>query len=164
MKLKDFLEKYKDILNSDCKDNFIRNHINTSLRVTHPDIVELMPNEVFTFGSNEGGKHGKGAARTAMRWGAIYGRAFGLQGRTFAIPTVNESISDKLPIETIKCYVNKFIEFAKEHPELLFSVTEIGCGLAGHKREDIAPLFSKCYEIQNISLPMEFWKIILEKE
>ena len=67
--------------------------------------------------------------------------AFGLQGQSFAIPTKDKAIKHALPISTIKAYVDEFIEEAKLHPELDFQVTRIGCGLAGLKDEDIAPMF-----------------------
>ena len=112
-----------------------------SKRITNDNIVRLHENEVFVFGSNQAGRHGAGAARLALTWGAKYGVGVGLQGKTYAIPTVNTSISNSLPVNKIKSYVDDFIEFAKQHPELKFFVTEIGCGLAGLKPKDVAPLF-----------------------
>jgi len=126
-------------------------------RTTPIYISKLGSNEVFVFGSNESGRHGKGAAKMAMKWGAKYGQAEGSQGRTYGIPTVNASISNKLSIDKIKTYVNRFIEYAKEYPNLTFLVTEIGCGLAGHKVKDIAPLFTETQTIKNIHLPKKFW-------
>jgi hypothetical protein len=130
-------------------------------RVTPDSIKILKSNEVFVFGSNESGRHGKGAAKTALSWGAKYGQAFGLQGDTFAIPTVNSSISNKLSIKKIKYWVDKFIQFAKENPDKKFLVTEIGCGLAGWKPKDISPLFKECVTLNNVCLPRKFWKIVL---
>jgi len=130
-------------------------------RTTPNLITKLKENEIFVFGSNESGRHGKGAAKTALKWGARYGQAFGLQGDTFAIPTVNASVSNKLSIEKIKYWVDKFIQFAKENQEKKFLVTEIGCGLAGWTVKDIAPLFKECSGLVNISLPKKFWRIIL---
>jgi len=124
---------------------------------TPDNITELGPNEIFVFGSNLSGRHGKGAARTARKmFGAIYGQAYGLQGKSFAIPTVDAKIKDKLPIEAIDTYVSAFIAFAVNHPALTFYVTEIGCGLAGHKVEDIAPLFKYAQNVENIILPLRF--------
>lgn len=127
-------------------------------RITPEYIETLKSNEVFVFGSNIKGKHGGGAARTAYRrFGAIWGQGEGLQGQSYAIPTMQGGI------ETIKPYVDKFIEFTKEHHELNFYVTKIGCGIAGFTIEEIAPLFKECYELNNIYLPIEFYKVIKEK-
>lgn len=97
--------------------------------------------QIFVFGSNLAGRHGKGAALHArLVHGAIYGQGFGFQGQSYAIPTKNWSIRP-LPLSEIDRYVDKFVCFAIEHPELTFNVTRIGCGLAGYKDSDIAPLF-----------------------
>lgn len=128
--------------------------------ITDDNITSLKEGEIFVFGSNESGRHGKGAAKTAMKWGAIYGQAEGLQGRTYGIPTVNASISNNLKPTKIKLYVDRFIVFAKEHPELKFLVTQIGCGLAGMSHKQIAPLFKDAVGIPNISLPRKFIRIL----
>ncbi len=129
-------------------------------RITNDHITKLNPNEIFVFGSNTGGRHGKGAAKTAMGWGAVYGQGTGLMGRTYGIPTVNASITNKLPIESVGKYVDEFIEFAKANPKLIFLVTEIGCGLAGFEIKDIAPLFKGAVEVENIHLPKKFWRVL----
>ena len=128
------------------------------IRVSSKYIDKLASNEIFVFGSNTQGAHGGGAARTAMNWGAIYGQAFGLQGKTFAIPTVDYTKRGKMSIETIKEYVDKFLDFAKENKDKKFLVTEIGCGIAGFKVSDIAPLFKEALkdEFDNIYLPQSF--------
>ena len=128
------------------------------IRVSAKYIDKLSDNEIFVFGSNTQGAHGGGAARTAMNWGAIYGQAFGLQGKTFAIPTVDYTKRGKMSIETIKEYVDKFLDFAKENKDKKFLVTEIGCGIAGFKVSDIAPLFKEALkdEFDNIYLPKSF--------
>ena len=128
--------------------------------ITPDNITEVAGNQIFVFGSNESGRHGKGAAKTALQWGAKYGQAEGLQGNTYAIPTVNASISNHLKVEKIKMYVDNFIRFAKEKKELHFLVTEIGCGLAGMSYKHIAPLFKEAYGTENISLPKRFIKIL----
>lgn len=136
--------------------------INYSHRITPDLITKLNPNEIFIFGSNFGGKHGKGAAKTALGWGAKWGQAAGLQGRTYGIPTKDASIRRTLSVEEIKPYVDEFIEFAKQHPELTFLVTEIGTGLATHKHKDIAPLFQKVVNLDNVHLPAKFWHKIIQ--
>lgn len=117
-----------------------------------PDFIrELKENEIFVFGSNLEGMHGGGAARLAYnKFGAIWGQGVGLQGQSYGIPTMHGGVED------IKPYVNEFIEFAKSHPELTFLVTRIGCGIAGFRDEEIAPLFKECIEIDNVILPRSF--------
>lgn len=152
--MKTFLGKSIDIVN--------RGELKMKeMRTTNAHITYLSPNEVFVFGSNLSGRHGAGAARTALRWGAIYGNPCGLQGCTYAIPTVNAAVSNPLELGEIKKYVDTFIDFAKKHPDLIFLVTEIGCGLAGHVVEDIAPLFVGAINVSNIHLPERFWNLIL---
>ena len=128
-------------------------------KISSNNITSLNKNEIFVFGSNESGIHGAGAAKCALKWGAIYGKPFGLQSNTFAIPTKGILLKT-LNISTIYSYINKFIEFAKEHPELKFLVTEIGCGLAGFDPSDIAPLFKECLNVDNIYLPVRFVDLI----
>ena len=90
-------------------------------RVTPEWIHDLAPNEVFVFGSNLGGMHGGGAARIAYRcFGAKMGVGVGLQGQSYAIPTMQGGP------ETIRPYVDEFIDFARQHPETTFLVTPIG--------------------------------------
>lgn len=105
--------------------------------------------EVFVFGSNEAGIHGAGAARHAfIRCGAIAGKGEGIQGMSYGIPTKDRRIKT-LPIGKIHYYVDRFIKFAIDHPEVDFKVTQIGCGLAGYSAYEIAPLFKdspdNCY-------------------
>lgn len=96
---------------------------------------------VFCFGSNLAGRHGKGAALFArQRRGAIYGQGEGLQGNAYGIPTKDHQIRT-LPLSDIEVHVERFLEFAKAHPELKFEVTRIGCGLAGYRDDEIAPMF-----------------------
>ena len=117
--------------------------------------MELKPNEIFVFGSNLAGAHGGGAARLAYeRFGAIWGQGVGLQGQSYAIPTMQGGV------ETIKPYVDEFIRFAKQHPEQKFLVTKIGCGIAGFKVDEIAPLFYHAIDSENIVLPKEFDDIV----
>lgn len=130
-------------------------------RFTEQNITSLEPGEIFVFGSNESGRHGKGAAKTALKWGAKYGQAEGLQGNTYGIPTVNASISNHLSIQRIKPYVDRFIEFAISRPDLTFLITEIGCGLAGMTHKQIAPLFLEAVPLPNVILPAKFAHILM---
>ena len=118
-------------------------------------IKSLKPNEVFVFGSNTSGRHGKGAAKQAMSWGAVYGQSDGLQGRTYGIPTLDGRFK-KLDLRRIQYFVDNFIVFASEHTELTFLVTDIGCGLAGFKHKEIAPMFRDALIVPNIVLPKSF--------
>lgn len=123
--------------------------------VTPNRITELSSSEVFVFGSNLQGYHGGGAARTAMdKFGAEWGVGVGPTGRCYAIPTMQGGV------ETIKPYVDEFLEYAKEHPDTRFLVTRIGCGIAGFDDMDIAPLFEEAVSIPNIALPKVWWNII----
>ena len=121
---------------------------NSQQRFTPDRITELGENEIFVFGSNLSGMHGGGAALLAYRkFGAIWGQGVGLQGQSYGIPTMQGGVV------TIKPYVDEFIAFAKAHPELLFYVTKIGCGIAGFTEEEISPLFAQAHGIGNIILP-----------
>lgn len=100
-----------------------------------------MSKKCFVFGSNEAGIHGAGAAKTAYdKHGARWGFSYGHMGDSFAIPTKDENI-ETMPIERIQQYIEGFLAYAKGHRKLTFIVTRIGCGLAGLKDEDIAPMF-----------------------
>ena len=123
----------------------------------------LKSNEIFVFGSNTDGRHGKGAAKVAMGWGAVYGKGVGPAGRTYAIPT-KRSHPDKrltvLPLTEIFLYVTSFIKYCSVHKELDFLVTSIGCGLAGYTPQQIAPLFREALQFENILLPIEFTEVL----
>ncbi len=118
-------------------------------------ISELKENEIFVFGSNLGGFHAGGAARAAhMRFGGIWGQGVGLQGRSYAIPTMHGGV------DVIQPYVDEFISFAQSHPDLKFLVTRIGCGIAGFTAADIAPLFANAIDQENIILPEDFVRLL----
>lgn len=124
-------------------------------RYTPEYITSLKDNEVFVFGSNLAGHHGGGAARVArMKFGAVMGQGVGLQGQSYAIPTMQGGV------ETIKPYVDEFIDFARKNPQLTFYVTPIGCGIAGFEPKQIAPLFYDAFGVENIILPKPFFDII----
>lgn len=118
-------------------------------------ITELKPNEVFVFGSNLQGMHAGGAARIACeKFGAIWGQGVGLQGQSYAIPTMQGGV------ETIEPYVEEFMDYAFRHRELTFLVTRIGCGIAGFTAQQIAPLFLKVIVLENVILPKDFVEIM----
>lgn len=122
-------------------------------RISPKWIYKLNENEVFVFGSNIQGFLRGGAAKIAMQWGAVWGQGVGIQGQTYAIPTMQGGV------DTIKPYVDEFLLFAQAHPELKFLVTEIGCGIAGFTVKEIAPLFKKAISenMNNVYLPMSFY-------
>lgn len=126
-------------------------------RTTSENITKLEEGQIFVFGSNTIGKHGKGAAKTALKFGAQYGKGIGLVGKTYGIPTKGSSMKVPLTIPQIKKYVDDFIVFAKANPQLTFLCTEVGCGLSKMKPKEIAPLFSDAINIDNIHLPARFW-------
>lgn len=129
-------------------------------KIASDKIIKLLENEVFVFGSNLGGFHSKGAALTAQKkFGAIYGTASGLQGKSYGIPTKDRKLN-KLTVDQIAVHVNRFIKFAAANPQLTFLVTEVGCGLAGNKYKDIAPLFIGALPLQNVKLPKNFLNVI----
>jgi hypothetical protein len=113
---------------------------------------------IFVFGSNQAGRHGRGAALHAVAHkGAIPGCGEGLQGQSYAIPTKDRQL-EPLPLDIIKRSVKKFLMFAQDHRKMEFEVTAIGCGLAGYAPKDIAPMFNG--HPTNVFLPKEFNEII----
>ncbi len=131
-------------------------------RTENPNIAldcidTLEKDEVFVFGSNLAGHHMGGAARAAhQKFGAEWGVGVGLTGQSYAIPTMQGGV------ETIRPYVDEFVEFANQHQNMKFLVTRIGCGIAGFNDEEIAPLFRKAVPVSNIYLPQKFYDILLE--
>ena len=127
-------------------------------------ITKLNPNEIFVFGSNLAGKHENGAAKIAIdKFGAIYGQGTGLQGQTYALPTVKDKINNVrlfMSIPEINKHIIDLYNTIVNNSNLHFLITEVGCNLANHTAEDIAPLFKQFINLTNISLPKNFIKII----
>lgn len=122
-----------------------------------PDrITDLAPDEIFVFGSNLAGRHGKGAALQAMKWGAKRGQGHGPMGRTYAIPTKDVNLG-QLPRYRISIYVDAFFTWAKLNKHQKFLVTAIGTGLAKFSYEDMARLFFAHEIPDNVYLPQCFW-------
>lgn len=131
---------------------------NTSIidgrRVASDRIATLGENEIFVFGSNIQGSHGGGAAWYAHKnFGAEWGVGEGLTGRTYALPTMEGPAS-------LKKAVDNFIACAKQHPELTFLVTAVGCGIAGYRPNEVAPLFREATSLENVFLPQVFWEVL----
>lgn len=119
-------------------------------RIASDRIAELGENEIFVFGSNIHGSHGGGAAWYAYKnFGAEWGVGEGLTGRTYALPTMEGKAS-------LQHAVEKFTSCAKEHPELTFLVTAVGCGIAGYTPQQVAPLFNEAAQLENVYLPQVF--------
>ena len=132
-----------------------QNHL--CMKKTPHWIDTLGEHEVFVFGSNLAGQHGGGAARHAYcKFGAEWGVGVGMTGQCYAIPTMHGGVED------IRPYVDEFAAYAKAHPELTFLVTRIGCGIAGFRDEDMAPLFVGTTALENVALPAR-WIEILEE-
>ena len=118
-------------------------------------LYSVKEREIFAFGRTLQGLHAGGAARIATeKFGAIRGQGAGLQGQSYAIPTMQGGV------ETIQPYVDEFVVFAQAHPELTFLVTPVGCGIAGFTAAEIAPVFRKAIDILNIWLPAVFWQVL----
>lgn len=129
------------------------------LKYTPDNITSLGEDDVFVFGSNLAGNHVGGAARIAReKFGAIMGQGVGLQGQSYAIPTMQGGV------ETIRPYVDEFIKFAMTNYKKQFLVTKIGCGIAGFSVEEIAPLFAGAIHLNNVKLPLEFYQVLENKD
>ena len=149
---------YSKIERSCLHDEDFFNEKAAAERVTPEKVETLQPNQIFVFGSNLAGHHDGGAAYVAYRkFGAVYGQGVGLQGHSYAIPTMQGGV------DTIRPYVDEFIEFAADHRDLTFFVTRIGCGIAGFSDEQIAPLFERAVALPNVYLPKSFWKVLNQK-
>lgn len=127
-------------------------------RITPERVTSLKPGQVFCFGSNLSGAHGGGAARMAYeKFGAEWGVGVGPTGDCYAIPTMQG------PVKTIRSYVDQFIRYAGEHRDRTFLVTRIGCGIAGFRDEEIAPLFAAARNLENVWLPESFWAVLNDR-
>ena len=131
-----------------------RRSVETRDRVTPYFVESLRKNEIFVFGCRNSGRHWDNSSAYALKhFGAVMGQREGLQGQSYAIPTIGGTID----LKEIERSVNRFTQFASMHPELRFLVTAIGCGGGGWRPCQIAPLFRKSSKLSNVSLPQEFW-------
>ena len=123
---------------------------------TPENITKLKQNEVFVFGSNKAGNHVGGAARVAVeKFGAIMGHGEGLQGQSYAIPTLDEQM-DKVSTEELTRSVRRFADYTRHNTDKVFYVTKIGCGIAGFSVEEIVEVFKSVSFGDNVVLPQEF--------
>ena len=127
------------------------------MRTSDEWVTSLKPHEVFVFGSNYAGRHGKGAARLArQKFGAVNGQGQGLMGNSYGIATKGWKM-ETLPLHAINVQVARFLRFAAYHKHLTFLVTEIGCGLAGYSVKQVRPLFHMHGPVPpNVVLPERF--------
>ena len=127
--------------------------------LTPENIQELKENQIFVFGSNMNGNHAGGAARLAVeKFGAIMGKAEGIQGRSYAIPTLDKDMQ-KVTEEDLVVFLGNFGNYANEHPEKEFFLTAIGTGIAGFDSNYMAYMVLRANLPDNVTLPKEFVKI-----
>ncbi|OTG81564.1 hypothetical protein [Acinetobacter sp. ANC 4648] len=118
-------------------------------------IIKHLPEDtVFVFGSNMAGTHQGGAAKTALlNFGAMKGVGRGWSGQSYAIPTMNEHLQ-QMPLSQIQHYIDDFKIYTKNHPKTKYFITAVGCGVAGYKVEEIAPMFKGISH--NVIFPSSF--------
>lgn len=128
--------------------------------ITSENITELKNNEIFVFGSNLRGIHGAGAAKLAReKFEAKTGVGHGITGKCYAFPTKDQNIQT-IDLSIIPAFVYYLKKTITNTPEKHFLITKVGCGLAGHEIEDIAPMFKEFINYENCSLPQEFIDVI----
>jgi len=159
-----FKHKFKTVMTNSMRNHYTEEELywmtggNTGtlpVRITPSKINILEDNEIFVFGSNIKGMHMGGAARAAYnKFGAEWGNGEGLQGKSYALPTMEG-------LDSTKEAVGHFTQCAKTHQELKFYVTPVGCGIAGYTSKEIGPLFRDAAELSNVYLPISFWKVLL---
>lgn len=111
-----------------------------------------MRREIFVFGSNLAGRHGKGAALfAAQKYGAQRGVGEGLTGDAYALPTKGERL-ECLPFEAIDAAICRFLRVAREMPDARFLLTPVGTGLAGHKKADVWAVLKREGMPENVAL------------
>jgi len=146
--LRDFISFYGQISWTAVKDGRVTGFVTC-----------IEPNEMFVFGSRSGGLRDKGAAKQAVIWGARTGKDSGISGNTYAVPTMRSN-GKPYTVNEIRDSLSSFLMTAKEGNDKKWLVTEIGCGMAGHKHKDIAMLFLPAIFYPNIILPKRFWKVL----
>jgi hypothetical protein len=133
------------------------------MRRYHKDRTLPYTNQIFVFGSNYGGHHGAGAAKLALdKYGAVWGQSEGLHGKSYALPTVGHRLA-RISFDSVSNNIIRFLEFAKNNPQLDFFVTRVGCVLAKHKESEIVKVFYPYRDLANLDFP-ENWKSYLDKD
>jgi hypothetical protein len=136
------------------------------MKFTPENITELTDNQIFCYGANASWKHGAGAAKAALKFGAKHG--FGpVCGATYGIPTKDKNIQT-LPLDKIKDHINDFLVVVEANLDYEFLLTKIGCGLCNFSIDEIANLFLDFLPLpSNLVVPVEFynyWKANTDKE
>ena len=157
-------EKQRAVVLARVADNVAKSSAHARPDDSHPSHIDgsaPSPGAVFVFGSNLAGRHGAGAAKyAAQHCHAQYGVGVGRTGNSYALPTKGNQL-EVLPLAEIYGHVKQFVAYAKSNPEQQFHLTRVGCGLAGYRDAQIAPLFVGTPK--NVSLPMEWVKHIETK-
>ena len=123
---------------------------------TPNNITELKENEIFVFGSNKAGNHAGGAAKVAVeKFGAIIGQGEGLQGQSYAFPTLDEHMQKVTSKELVNAFEN-LCECATQHKDKIFYLTKVGCGIAGFSEDEIIEAINKVELPDNVIIPKEF--------
>lgn len=128
-------------------------------------ITELQVDQIFVFGSNTEGRHGKGAALWAKQnAGAIYGQAKGLQGRSYAIVTkdLTKRTHPSVPMGSIIDQIRELYDFARANKQIAFLVAYSGRGanLNGYSNEEMAAMFSIHPIPDNIVFEEQFYELV----
>lgn len=140
-------------------------------RITPAWIKTIPIGVTVIISTNLAGRHGAGIAKIAHKdWGIEYGKCEGESGRCYLIPFkdgrqgIDSRVQRVLPMDEIQQYINTFIEVAKNKPHMKYWVPRVGMGNAKQSAEAIAPLFKQCVDLENISLPQEFWDVLLKND
>ena len=129
--------------------------------VEHTALASLGTRICFVFGSNLAGIHGAGAAKSAYEdWGAAWGVGEGPTGYTYAIPTKDTRLRTR-PFAELEAAVARFLAYARANPDVQFLVTRVGCGLAGWRDTQVAPLFADAPPNCMLSVP---WREVLGRD
>lgn len=133
------------------------------------ELYQLNDNEIFVFGSNTQGRHGKGAALIAKDYfGAEYGNPRGLQGQSYAICTkdLTKRFHPSVKAEDIKSEIFNLYNFAQVNQHLTFYIVYKGNGtnLNAYSSQDMADMFSSWSHVggipKNIVFEEEFAKLL----
>lgn len=128
-------------------------------------VMKLEPNQIFVFGSNTQGRHGKGTALLAYKhFGAIYGQARGLQGQSYAICTkdLTKELHPSVFEDNIINQIHELYFYASLHTDKEFLVAyTLASNLNGYIPQGMADMFAKAGPIpENIVFSEDFAKLI----
>jgi len=152
-----------DVLQEDTTEPTVTSTLN---RKTYGGpINSLESNQIFVFGSNTEGRHGKGAALVAkQKFGANYGQAEGLQGQSYGIITKDLTKTDhpSRTADQIKEQIIKLYEFAKQNPDKEFVIAYSGEGtnLNAYSSQEMANMFGSFDIPNNVIFEEKFNKLL----